>query len=83
MAPAVKPIPAAVKKDVLDLLDQILAKLQPYQLTVADTERKTLNAKSMGRESVPFVQEAGQLFANYPNVLSRNITDEMIAAFPA
>lgn len=82
MAPAVKPIPAAVKKDVLELLDQILAKLQPYQLTVDDKERKTLNSKAMGRESIPFVQEAMQLLANYPNVLGRNITDEMIAAFP-
>ena len=82
MATVTTPIPAAVKKDVLALLQQALDKLHPYEITLTDTEQKSLAAGAMGRESVPFVQEATKLLANYPKVLRRTITDEMIAEYP-
>ncbi len=36
----------------------------------------------MGRESIPFAEQAAQLFANFPQILPRTVTDEMIAAYP-
>jgi len=82
MAPAVKPIPADVKADVLKLLQEAMAKLQPYQLTLTDAEERRLAPTSMGRESIPFAQQAGQLMTTFPDVLTRAITDEMIAEHP-
>ncbi|MDO7873535.1 hypothetical protein Q5H93_02240 [Hymenobacter sp. ASUV-10] len=82
MAPAVKPIPAAVKEDVLKLLQEAKAMLQPYQLTLTDEEERRLAPTSMGRDSIAFVQQAGQLMTNYPDVLTRAITDAMIAEHP-
>jgi hypothetical protein len=82
MAPAVTSIPAAVKKDVLDLLKQARTKLQPYQLTLTDEEERRLAPTSMGRESIPFAQQAGQLLISFPDVLSRRITNEMIGNYP-
>jgi hypothetical protein len=82
MAPAVKPIPAAVRDEVLKLLQQAKAKLQPYQITLTDEEERRLAPTSMGRESVPFVQQAGQLMTMFPDVLTRRITNEMIAEHP-
>ncbi|MBF9220537.1 hypothetical protein [Hymenobacter ruricola] len=82
MATVTTPIPAAVKKDVLALLQQALDKLHPYTVTLTDAEQKSLASGAMGRESVPFVQEATKLLANYPQVLRRTITDEMIAEYP-
>jgi hypothetical protein len=82
MATPSNPLPAALKKEVLGLLQQALDKLHPYEISLSDTEQKSLAAGAMGRESVPFVQQAGQLLANYPQVLRRTITDAMIADFP-
>ena len=76
------PFPPTIKQEVLDLLQQALDKLRPYEMTLTDAEQKSLGSAALGRESIPFVQQAGQLLANYPQVLRRTITDEMIAEFP-
>lgn len=75
MDPKVK---TAAKKALLD----VLAQLQPYRANLTKEERKSLSSKGMGRESIPFAQQAGQVLTDYKQVLSRSITDEMIAAYP-
>ena len=76
------PLPAAVQTDVQALLQQVIDKLRPFDITLTDTERKTLASKTMGAGSVAFAQEAGKLLANHPKVLRRSITDADIAGYP-
>jgi hypothetical protein len=82
MVPVSIPIPAEVQAEVATLLQQAFAKLAPYQMTLTSTEQKSLASTTMGQGSVAFAQEAGQLLANYPQVLRRSITDADIAAYP-
>ncbi|WP_210515102.1 hypothetical protein [Hymenobacter terricola] len=49
---------------------------------LTDAEQKSLGSTAMGRESIPFAEQAAQLFANFPQILPRTVTDEMIAAYP-
>lgn len=82
MTPVSIPIPTAVQAEVAKLLQQALAKLAPYQVTLTSAEQKSLASTTMGQGSVAFAAEAGQLLANYPQVLRRTITDADIAGYP-
>lgn len=82
MSPVSIPIPAAVQADVTKLLQQALAKLMPYQISLTNAEQKSLASTAMGQGSVAFATEAGQLLTNYPQVLRRTITDADIAGYP-
>ena len=82
MPPVSLPIPAAVQAEVLTLLNQALAKLAPFAITLTDAERTSLNSTTMGAGSLAFAQEAGKLLTNYPGVLRRSITDADIAGYP-
>ena len=82
MPPVSIPLSDAVQAEVAKLLQQALAKLAPYQITLTDKEHKSLASATMGQGSVAFAKEAGQLLANYPDVLRRSITDAEIAAYP-
>ena len=76
------PIPAKIKVDALAKLKEVADLLAPYAAHITDAERKSLGSTAMGRESIPFAQQAAQLFANFPQILPRTVTDEMIAAYP-
>ena len=77
------PIPAKIKADALAKLKEVTDMLLPYEVHITDTERKSLASTTMGRESIPFAQQAKQLLASFPQILPRTVTDEMIAAYPA
>ena len=83
MAFTPNPIPAKIKADALARLKEVTDMLLPYEVHITDTERKSLGGTAMGRESVPFARQAKKLFANFPQILTRTVTDEMIAAYPA
>ncbi|MBC7447114.1 MAG: hypothetical protein H7330_03560 [Hymenobacteraceae bacterium] len=76
------PLPPAVIAKVNTLLDQLETELKPYALAIPDEERRSLNARAMGRESIPFAQQVGQVLTTYPQVLRRSITDQMMSAYP-
>ena len=76
------PIPAKTKADALAKLKEVADMLLPYEVHMTDAERKILSSRAMGRESIPFAQQARQLFANFPQILPRTVTDAMIAAYP-
>ena len=77
------PIDPKVKADISQHLLAVLALLQPYQPNLTKEAQKSLASKGMGRESLPFAQQAGQVLSGFKQVLSRAITDEMIAQYPA
>ena len=82
MAPNPPPIPAKIKADALAKLKEVNNMLLPYEVHITDIERKSLGSTAMGRESIPFAQQAKQLFASFSQILTRTVTDEMIAAYP-
>lgn len=76
------PIPSSVKAEVLAKLSEVHNMLVSYQVSITDAEHKRLGSTAMGRESIPFAQQAQQLFTNFPEILPRTITDEMIVSYP-
>ena len=82
MTPTPSPIPAKTKADALAKLKEVTDMLLPYEVHITDAERKSLASTAMGRESIPFAQQAKQLLASFPQILPRTVTDEMIAAYP-
>lgn len=83
MATIVTPIPAAVKAEVLKLLQEAQELLSPYQVSITDAERKSLGSTAMGRESIPFAEQGQQLLANFPQIMPRTVTDAELASYPA
>ncbi|AMJ65828.1 hypothetical protein [Hymenobacter sp. PAMC 26628] len=83
MIPVPGPIDPKVKADVAQHLLAALALLQPYQPDLTKEDQKSLASKGMGRDSIPFAQQAGQVLTGFTQVLSRSITDEVIAQYPA
>ena len=63
-------------------LEAVRDALAPLVPILTEKEQKSMSSRSMGREGVPFAQQAGQVLANYKQVLNRRITDEAIAAYP-
>ncbi|MDO7873537.1 hypothetical protein Q5H93_02250 [Hymenobacter sp. ASUV-10] len=76
------PMPPAEHAKFMDALRQALSIAKPYQLDITDAERTSMAPKAMGRESIPFAQEARALLTNHPEVLRRTITDAVIADYP-
>lgn len=82
MLPIVRILDPKVQAEVSKHLLAALELLQPYQPDLTSAEQKSLASKGMGRESIPFAQQAGQVLTSFKQVLSRAITDETIAAYP-
>jgi hypothetical protein len=77
------PIPSKVHDEVAKLLQAVIALLAPYQMTLTDTEQKSLSSVNMGAASVAFASDAGTLLTQHVEVLRRSISDEVIAGYPA
>ncbi|AMR26698.1 hypothetical protein A0257_05980 [Hymenobacter psoromatis] len=82
MLPSVRILDPKVQAEVSKHLLAALELLQPYQPDLTREEQKSLASKGMGRESIPFAQQAGLVLTSFKQVLSRTITDETIAAYP-
>ncbi len=67
----------AIRKAVTDLVGHL------PDGPLSDDERRSLNARTMGPETLGFVTDANQLMQSFPAVLPRTITDGTISEFPA
>ena len=75
-------IPAKIKAEALAKLKEVTDMLAPFEVHLTEAEQKSLGSTAMGRESIPFAEQAAQLFTNFPEILPRTVTDAMIAAYP-
>ena len=79
------PIPAAAQQAFVTAIRKAVTDLVGHlpDGPLSDDERRSLNARTMGPETLGFVTDANQLMQSFPAVLPRTITDSTIAEFPA
>jgi hypothetical protein len=78
------PIPTAAQTAFLKALTDAVAPVAQYfPTTLDDAQRRSLNPRTVGPESVGFVEDAAQLIKAHPEVLPRTITDVEVAEFDA
>lgn len=78
-------MPAAAQAAFRKAIQDAVAAAVPYLVVpgLDDQQRKSLNPRTTGPESVGFIQDANQMLQSHREILPRSITDQVVAEFPA